>query len=81
MATVKEIRDMLAGLPDDFPVYIQIDPEGNGFVRCQGAEEGMKEGDDYSPDSIIPPEAKEKPEEWMSDPEAEYVADCVVIFP
>lgn len=35
--TVKELREALAGLPDDMPVILQKDAEGNGFSPLDGA--------------------------------------------
>ena len=78
--TVGELREALSELDDRLPVYLQIDPEGNGFHQVEGAEEGMTDLEEHRPSSIIPPGAKEEPEEWDLDP-GEYKTNCVVIYP
>ena len=35
---VKELREALAGLDDDMKVVLQIDAEGNGYKRVNGAD-------------------------------------------
>ena len=35
---VKELRDALAGLPDDMPVILQKDAEGNGYSPLYGVD-------------------------------------------
>lgn len=36
--TVKELREALAELPDDMPVILQKDSEGNGYSPLAGAD-------------------------------------------
>lgn len=36
--TVKELRDLLATLPDDTLVVMAKDAEGNGFSPCEAAQ-------------------------------------------
>lgn len=39
--TVGELRSMLEGVDDDLEVYLQKDPEGNGYEYARGAEEAL----------------------------------------
>lgn len=75
---VGELKALLSNAPDNLPIYIQIDPEGNGFHKAQGAEEGMFEGDTNRPDDIHPPEAAEQPQRYEVE---NYERNCMVIFP
>ena len=44
--TVKELKEELAGLPDDLELVLQIDPEGNGYHPVQGIDgEGIQTDD------------------------------------
>ncbi len=36
--TVKDLRDALTGLPDDMPVILQKDSEGDGYSPCAGCD-------------------------------------------
>lgn len=35
MITVRELREALQDLPDDMPVWLQSDAEGNGYERLR----------------------------------------------
>ena len=80
--TVKELREALDAIKgcDNLPVYLQIDPEGNGYLQVSGIEVGMAKGNSYSPDRIAPPEAAENPEEWCLEP-GEYKTNCLLVYP
>lgn len=79
--TIRALIAELSELDLDLPVYLQIDPEGNGFHAVRGVEVGMREGDEHRPDSIIPPEAKLQPAEWCLDEDHPYKTDCAVVYP
>lgn len=36
--TVKELREQLANLPDDMQLFLQVDPEGNGYHKVRGID-------------------------------------------
>jgi hypothetical protein len=78
--TVKQLRVILGAQDDHLPVYLQIDPEGNGFHQVQGIEAGMTNLEEHRPDAILPPSAGDEPEEWGIG-EGEYKTNCVVIYP
>lgn len=35
---VKELREAIATLPDDMPIVMQVDPEGNGYGYLAGVD-------------------------------------------
>jgi len=74
MLTVQELRAQLNDLPDHLPVYLQSDPEGNGFHAACGSDLGIKEGRDDS-----------RPDDISSPTDVDYALrihpDCVVIYP
>lgn len=37
---VSELKEVLADMPDDWPVVMSIDPEGNGFGQLGDIEKG-----------------------------------------
>jgi len=80
--TVKELRDILNKLVnvDDFPVALQIDPEGNGYHYVRGVEIGMATGDSYRPEEVYGPEADENPEEYFLE-KGEYEPNCLLVYP
>lgn len=52
---VRELRDFLAQLPDDMPVILQRDPEGNGYAPAAGADSDciyVYEGNFYGDASV-----------------------------
>ena len=54
LRTVGDLKRLCAGYPDDQPVLLAQDPEGNGFGRLSGWSEQMVDPDDYRPDEIAP---------------------------
>lgn len=47
--TVKELIERLQKLPQDEPVFLSRDPEGNGFYDLTFVEESWYEVDDLQP--------------------------------
>lgn len=78
--TVRELREQLSELNDNLPVYLQTDPEGNGYHSVGGVEAGMTDLEQHRPDDIHSPRAEEFPEEYGLEP-GEYKTNCVVIYP
>ncbi len=66
--TVKDLRDLLDGLPDDMLVVLSKDAEGNGYSPLEEAEQAM-----YLPESSWAGERYPTPEELarlvLVDPE------------
>lgn len=79
---VKELRDLLAKLPDDLPVILQSDPEGNGYHIVRGAEAdhvyetGLDSGCGH--DACAPGTYVRWPYEYLGVDDSDYV---VVIYP
>ena len=52
--TIRELKEQIKDLDDDLLVYIQEDPEGNGYYHCNGIDGNafvMKnKADEYRPD-------------------------------
>jgi len=36
--TVKELKEVIANLPDDMELVLQVDPEGNGYSPVDGVD-------------------------------------------
>lgn len=54
---VRELREVLAKLPDDMQVILQKDAEGNGYSPLCGGDEGMYQAEStWSGDVYITPE-------------------------
>lgn len=64
---IKELREAMEGLPDDMPVWLQVDEEGNGYnaLRVCDPECVMVDGDCYSMDWDAD-DADMSPEKWES---------------
>lgn len=61
---VGDLKALLARFPDDLPIVLAQDPEGNGFGRLSGWSEQMVDPDDYRPEEIAPtPETPDVDEE------------------
>lgn len=45
MITAKELRELLANIPDDTPIILQKDDEGNGYRYMNGLD-FVADGDD-----------------------------------
>ncbi|KKN20699.1 hypothetical protein LCGC14_0932710, partial [marine sediment metagenome] len=43
---VGELKQAIADMPDDYPVVMSIDPEGNGFNKLCDVELGRWDADD-----------------------------------
>ena len=77
---VKELREILANYPDDHPVIMAKDGEGNNFSPLADYSDDLK----YLPEStwageVYSPEDLEDYEE--DDPYREGMQDCVVLWP
>ena len=49
--TVKELKEILADVPDDTRIVLQMDEEGNGYRWAYGADfDGVVIEDDYRPE-------------------------------
>ena len=70
--TVKDLRDVLDNIPDDRPVYLSIDEEGNAFHCLYSVEECLFDTKDM--EAIHPDDE----EEWRTDP---HVVNAVVLWP
>lgn len=46
MITVKELREQLANIPDDTPIILQTDDEGNGYRYVNGIDFAPPTDDD-----------------------------------
>lgn len=46
MITAKKLRELLASIPDDTPIILQTDDEGNGYRFINGID--FEEGEDGS---------------------------------
>lgn len=42
--TIKDLREAIKGLPDDMPVYLSSDEEGNSYSRLREAGAGAYQG-------------------------------------
>lgn len=63
--TVRDLREAIAGLSDDLPVYLSSDPEGNSYDTLWDAELSKfylgdephpihpDDMDDYDPDDLV----------------------------
>ena len=70
--TVKDLREVINNIPDERPVYIAIDGEGNGYKRLYSAEECLFNIEDSE---AIRPDDEEK---WRTD---DRVVNAVVLRP
>ena len=55
--TVKELKEELAKFPDDMELYLQIDPEGNGYHSVRGID----------PDGILTEDGEIYDASWTAD--------------
>jgi hypothetical protein len=68
--TVGALRELLADLPDDMPVILAKDPEGNGFSPLSSFSQAM-----YEPESTWAGQTYLTPEdlaERMASPDSEW---------
>ncbi len=77
--TVKELKLAIANLPDNMPVILQKDSEGNGYSPCVGA---AYDGDIYVPQSGCRGEVYSKEAQQDYEP-ADFAngVHCVVLWP
>jgi hypothetical protein len=64
---VKELKEMLEKIPDETPVIISSDPEGNSYGKLEGFGEArvyQQDLDRYFIDSIYGEEDEVDPSEW-----------------
>jgi hypothetical protein len=71
--TVGTLRTLLVDLPDDVPIYLSKDEEGNGFKRLYDVDVCKYSDDGYDGHPIHPDDLDEY------DPE--YLIDAVVLWP
>lgn len=70
--TVKELIKELKKLPQELPVILQQDPEGNGYHQCGGAGlENVEDPEAYRPEPLC----------VGDDDHAEFLGNVVVIYP
>jgi hypothetical protein len=61
--TVGELREKLTGLPDDMPVILEKDAEGNGFSPLSSVSTDER----YEPDSTWSGEVRVSEERWSPE--------------
>lgn len=75
--TIRELKEQIKDLDDDLLVYIQEDPEGNGYYHCNGIDGNAfvmeDKADEYRPSVYTEEDAKEY--------EDDKFVRCAVIFP
>lgn len=69
---VKELKNLIDKLPDDMPVIIASDEEGNGFSHFDGYSISHYTEDDYEVD-IHNPEDIEDRKRWAESDQEDYV--------
>lgn len=83
--TVKELIEQLKEVEDlNIEVYIQKDPEGNGYYQCSGVDDNCALEDDntYNPESVgLFKLSEERRRQGYSAEDASDGPRIVVIFP
>ena len=80
---VKQLMAQLERLDPELEVYLQEDPEGNGYRTARGSEEGVYEPDGFFGPSVLSlcntaEDNDMTEEEWQALKDGPH---CVVIYP
>ena len=76
---IKELKEKIKNIPDDFEVILSMDQEGNGFhylSDVETKEKFVQFDSEYTPEVIHPDDY----EEYLNNDD-EKLQDCVVLWP
>ena len=71
---IKDLKEQLENIPDNLEVYLQTDPEGNGYYSVRGIDIAYRIGNNtYNPDIYC--------EEDIEDYQEDNPIKIAVVFP